>query len=200
MENGGASLFAKGGDGRSASSRAREDDPGPRRRCRGRHYLVQDSTDLFCATKICGQPHAIDFTLVYSLRRKCVQKISLFLTTIMMAAATGALAQNPAPPFTQCPHTGLDASCRILIVIGANGGQRILTDNNASSTYDGSDDTLIGVLNLSNKPISSIPLVSNIRFSDSTAMESVPLRLFRTRRAVLSAVPCMKVRGSASRM
>jgi uncharacterized protein (TIGR03437 family) len=75
-------------------------------------------------------------------------------------AAFTAQAQNPTPPFTQCAAAGLDTSCRILIVIGANGGQRILTDPNVSPTYDGSDDTLIGVVNLSSNPVSSIPLVA----------------------------------------
>jgi len=59
-----------------------------------------------------------------------------------------AFAQ-PAPPFNQCPPVGLDTSCRLLIVIDANGGQRVMTDNNVSATYDGADDTLIGVVNLS---------------------------------------------------
>lgn len=71
-----------------------------------------------------------------------------------------ALAQVPAPPFRECPAAGLDTSCRILILIDANGGQHVLTDPNVSPTYDGSDDTLIGVLNQSSNPVGSIPLTS----------------------------------------
>ena len=74
--------------------------------------------------------------------------------------ALPSLAQVPAPPFNQCPAIGLDTSCRLLIVINASGGQRLLTDPNVSATYDGSDDTLIGVINLSPNPVASIPLTA----------------------------------------
>lgn len=81
----------------------------------------------------------------------------LLLGTLFSVAAH---AQTPTPPFTQCPAIGLNASCRILILIDKNGGQRVLTDPAASTTYDGSDDTLIGVVNLSANPVASIPLTS----------------------------------------
>ena len=86
------------------------------------------------------------------------------LTALLFALVSGAAqAQNPSPPFTECAAAGLDPTCRLLIVIGANGSQTVLTDNNVSQTYDGSDDTLIGVLNLSNQPVSSIPLTGTLQ-------------------------------------
>jgi hypothetical protein len=84
----------------------------------------------------------------------------IFLTLSFFAVAIPARAQTPTPPFTQCPAAGLDTSCRILILIKADGGQRVLTDPNVSPTYDGADDTLIGVVNQSSTPISSIPLTA----------------------------------------
>jgi len=86
--------------------------------------------------------------------------LSYLLFLICFAATALVRAQTPTPPFTQCPHAGLDTSCRILILIKADGGQRVLTDPNVSPTYDGADDTLIGVLNQSSTPISSIPLTA----------------------------------------
>ena len=72
----------------------------------------------------------------------------------------GLFGQTPTPPFRQCPAVGLDTSCRILIVIDATGAQRILTDASVSATFDGNDDTLIGVVNMSPNPVSSIPLTA----------------------------------------
>jgi hypothetical protein len=76
--------------------------------------------------------------------------------TLLCAFAVPTCAQTP--PFNQCPAAGLDTSCRILIVYNADGSRRIFTDPNVSPTYDGIDDTLIGVLNNSPNPISSVPL------------------------------------------
>ena len=74
----------------------------------------------------------------------------------LFALTSGGMAQTP--PFNQCKAAGLDASCRILILIDTNGSLRVLTDTTLSATYDGSDDTLVGVLNLSGNKIASIPL------------------------------------------
>ncbi len=91
----------------------------------------------------------------------CVQAglILVFVSTLLIGTSP-AVAQMPTPPFTQCPPTGLDTSCRILIVITPTGGQQVLTDPNVSPTYDGNDDTLIGIVNLSANPLPSLPLTS----------------------------------------
>jgi len=86
----------------------------------------------------------------------------LFLALCLFASVIPAKAQvAPTPPFRQCPAAGLDTSCRILIVYNPDGSRRIYTDPNVSPTYDGADDTLIGVLNNSPNPISAVPLNSN---------------------------------------
>ena len=83
-----------------------------------------------------------------------------FAMLLLFAVTKSAFAQLPSPPFNECPPAGLDTSCRLLIVITKSGSQVLLTDPNASPTYDGNDDTLVGVLNLSPKPVTSIPLTS----------------------------------------
>lgn len=68
-------------------------------------------------------------------------------------------AASTAPPFTECPAVGLDTSCGILLVISAS-GTTVLGDN-TQPPYDGVEDTLIGVVNESSRPVSSLALSSN---------------------------------------
>ena len=74
------------------------------------------------------------------------------------SSATGPAA-TPAAPFTQCPAIGADASCGILVNVTDSGSQ-ILADA-TQGPYDGSDDTLIGVLNSSGTAVGSLTLSSN---------------------------------------
>ena len=84
-------------------------------------------------------------------------KVLLIGSMVLLAAKSGA-AQTP--PFNQCPPIGANTSCRILLVIDKTGSLRVLTDTSQSPTYDGNDDTLIGVLNQSDNSIAAIPLQS----------------------------------------
>jgi RHS repeat-associated protein len=68
-------------------------------------------------------------------------------------------AQTPQPPFTECPAIGEDTSCGILIQI-TNAANNILGDP-TQPPYDGTDDTLIGLLNNSSDTIGSIQLSSD---------------------------------------
>jgi hypothetical protein len=75
-------------------------------------------------------------------------------------------------PFNECPQIGYDASCGILIVISNNGEQVLQDPNNAYTgsgaqpnptpgtqmPYDVGDDTLIGVVNESSKPVYALQL------------------------------------------
>ncbi len=70
-------------------------------------------------------------------------------------------------PFTECPAVGYNTSCTLLINL-TNSGATILQDPAATiasdptpGTYDGVDDTLIGVVNNSSVPVSSLPLSSS---------------------------------------
>ena len=86
----------------------------------------------------------------------------LLLAVVVIIAATAvwaipAMAAPPAAPFNQCPAVGLDTSCGVLIVVNPGGSLTILTDP-TQPPYDGVEDTLIGVLNSSGGPITSISL------------------------------------------
>jgi len=81
---------------------------------------------------------------------------------VVVFAAVGvwsasAFAAAPTPPFTQCPAVGADTSCGILIVINPGGSLSVLKDA-TQGPYDGVEDTLVGVLNNSGAPASSIHL------------------------------------------
>ncbi|HEU5002157.1 MAG TPA: hypothetical protein VFW71_05185 [Actinomycetota bacterium] len=70
--------------------------------------------------------------------------------------ATAGAAQ-PTPTFHQCPSVGFDTGCQILIWIDATGTVHFLTDP-AQPTFNGSEDTLIGVQNDSNSTLGAITL------------------------------------------
>ncbi|MFC1431561.1 IPT/TIG domain-containing protein [Streptacidiphilus sp. N1-3] len=80
------------------------------------------------------------------------------------SAPTGQAARTAAqaafsPPFTQCPAVGYDTSCGILVNVTSSRAE-ILADP-AQQPYDGSDDTLIGVVNSTDRPIGSLSLSSS---------------------------------------
>src|SRR2546430_2390462 len=60
-------------------------------------------------------------------------------------------------PFPQCPAIGWDLSCEILIQINTDGSVTVLKDPGEGS-YDGVEDTLIGVQNNSSFGIKSMDL------------------------------------------
>jgi len=72
------------------------------------------------------------------------------------ATGVGA-APAAAPLFTQCPPTGADTGCAILIVFNADGSTSVKTDP-SQPPYDNSEDTLIGVQNNSTSPRASVDL------------------------------------------
>jgi RHS repeat-associated protein len=81
------------------------------------------------------------------------------------ADRTGARAlplsatSTPTLPFTECPAIGNDTSCGILLEV-TNSGVSILQDP-SQGPFDGADDTLVGVLNQSNKTLGHIELSSD---------------------------------------
>ncbi len=85
---------------------------------------------------------------------------------ILTALVGGSLALTtqagavplPVPPFNECPAVGQDASCALLIDVTGSGTQ-VLGDT-SQGAFDGSDDTLLGIINQSSTPLSSIPLSS----------------------------------------
>lgn len=82
-------------------------------------------------------------------------------------AQASAAPTSPTPPFTECPAVGYNTSCSLLIDVTSL-GTTVLSDPKATTaadptpgTYDGADDTLIGVINSTTSPISSLPLSSS---------------------------------------
>lgn len=96
------------------------------------------------------------------VRRKTLG-ILLPITVIAGAVAGGGLfvatagAAQPTPVFHQCPPVGFDTGCQILIWIDPTGTVHFLSDPN-QATFNGSEDTLVGVQNDSNSTISAITL------------------------------------------
>jgi len=72
--------------------------------------------------------------------------------------APGFPGTSTTAPFNECPAIGLDTACGIVIIVGNNGDQ-ILSDP-ANGPYDGADDTLVGIVNDSSKPLYRIQLSS----------------------------------------
>jgi hypothetical protein len=70
---------------------------------------------------------------------------------------TAAAAAPPPTPFTECPPVGADTSCELLIVINPNGTTTVYNDP-SQGPYDGADDTLVGVVNMSNMAVASLNL------------------------------------------
>ena len=89
----------------------------------------------------------------------------LLATPGVFQGVAGAAA--PLPPFTECPAVGYNTSCTLLIDVTTT-GNLILKDPNATlgndpvpGTFDGVEDTLIGIVNNGTGPLSTITLSSN---------------------------------------
>jgi hypothetical protein len=74
--------------------------------------------------------------------------------------APGFPGTSTTAPFNECPAIGSNTSCGLLISV-ANNSEQILGDPANSTPYDGSDDTLVGIVNNSSKPIYRIQLSSS---------------------------------------
>jgi glucosylceramidase len=78
-----------------------------------------------------------------------------------VAAASVAAPPNPAPtivpapPFTECPAVGSSPSCGILLVVNSDGSVSVVTDPTVGP-YDGTDDTLVGIVNDSNAAVQAV--------------------------------------------
>src|SRR5438477_5328548 len=83
---------------------------------------------------------------------------------IVIASLTGSLVMNknaavalPPGPFNQCPAIGWDLRCELLITINPDGTVMVQRDPGEGS-YDGVEDTLIGVQNNSSFGVKSMDL------------------------------------------
>ena len=105
--------------------------------------------------------------------RVVLRKALIVCASIGLASTTPGLFPSPAfaaaptPPFNQCPAVGYNTRCTLLIDVTGT-GLLILQDPGATlgndpvpGTYDGVEDTLIGVVNNSSVPVSQLTLSSN---------------------------------------
>jgi hypothetical protein len=94
-----------------------------------------------------------------SSRRRCrTAQVGLVAFALLIASPSGLAnaATIPLPPFGQCPAVGVSTSCKVLLVVEADGSITVY-DDAAAGTYDGADDTLVGIVNSSG---TAVPAVS----------------------------------------
>lgn len=100
---------------------------------------------------------------MFRSHRKRTFKLTLIAASALAAgwglaavpAATAGAATAPAPPFTQCPAIGNSPGCEILLVVNASNTVSVAGDPSVGP-YDGSDDTLVGIVNDSAKPVKAV--------------------------------------------
>jgi len=73
---------------------------------------------------------------------------------ISEAVPAGAVAA-PAASFTECPAIGSAPSCEILLVVNADNTVKVEGDPSVGP-FDGSDDTLVGIINNSTVPVKAV--------------------------------------------
>jgi lysophospholipase L1-like esterase len=74
------------------------------------------------------------------------------ITLLGLTAGTASAANPVTAPFTECPAIGAAPSCDILLVVNSNRTISVL-GNSSIDPYDGGDDTLVGIVNNSSKPV-----------------------------------------------
>jgi hypothetical protein len=72
-----------------------------------------------------------------------------------LAAAPAANAAVPSPPFTQCPAIANSPSCEILLVVNSDNTVSVTGDPSVGP-FDGSDDTLVGIVNDSSAAVKAV--------------------------------------------
>jgi PKD domain len=74
---------------------------------------------------------------------------------IMVRTGTAAAASAPAAPFNQCPAIGASPGCQILLVVNPDNTVSVYGDSSVGP-YDGSDDTLVGIVNDSTSGVKAV--------------------------------------------
>lgn len=77
------------------------------------------------------------------------------VTLLGVMAGTASASGSVTPPFTECPGIGAAPSCEILLVVNPDQTISVLGDPSVGP-YDGSDDTLVGILNNSSSAIAAV--------------------------------------------
>jgi hypothetical protein len=87
--------------------------------------------------------------------------VPLSVAFVAGPARAGTGGSSVTPPFNECPAVGSDTSCGVLFIIEPDGSVTVLTDP-SQPPFDTPpvEDTLIGVLNQSSFPVTSLQLTS----------------------------------------
>lgn len=88
-----------------------------------------------------------------------MRRLALFLIMLAAICAAWVVPATASASFTQCPPVFNDTGCGFLIQV-TNGGVAIVQDT-TQGPYDGTDDTLVGIVNESSKTISQLSLSSS---------------------------------------
>jgi hypothetical protein len=87
-----------------------------------------------------------------------MKTFKLALLSLIIAAAPMAAHAATCPDLSGPPNFAATAVCNFVITFNSNGS---VTTGGPGGTYDGADDTLVGVINNTNAPISSFNLSSS---------------------------------------
>ncbi len=74
---------------------------------------------------------------------------------LVAAPVSAGAAVTPAVPPTPCPAIGASPGCEILLVVNSDNTVSVLGDPTIGP-YDGSDDTLVGIVNNSTRPVNAV--------------------------------------------
>lgn len=90
----------------------------------------------------------------WRFRVLCVSSASAVMLLGFIAGSASASSPVTAP-FSECPAIGAAPSCDILLNVNSNRNISVLGDSSVGP-YDGSDDTLVGIVNNSSSPVQAI--------------------------------------------
>lgn len=90
----------------------------------------------------------------WSRRALCAGAAAAVMLLGVMAGSASAASPVTAP-FTECPTIGAAPSCDILLVVNPDQSISVLGDSSVGP-YDGSDDTLVGIVNNSSAAITAV--------------------------------------------
>ena len=84
-----------------------------------------------------------------------ISVVAAGVSATLSHAAAASAAGLPTPPFNECPAIASSPSCEILLVVNPDKTISVIGDPSVGP-FDGSDDTLVGIINNSAAPVQAI--------------------------------------------
>ena len=88
-------------------------------------------------------------------RRRAFKVLAIAVSALAVGGSLAAAPAALAASFTECPAIGASPGCEILLTVNANGTVSVQGDSSVG-TFDGSDDTLIGIINNSATAVKAV--------------------------------------------